>query len=495
MIRADGGAVQRWTLPSAAVSAGFGLWALVIAGFQISRNRTLWYDEAVTAVAVDRPIRDVIAVMVNGDHAGMGHYFLALRAWTIPFGSGDASLRWFSALGGAATVALVVELTRRWWGMRPAVIAGTLAVLNPFFLRYLTEVRSYGWTMFLSLLATALLVRAARTGEKRWFVAYGASVGVALGFHFLFVVVVAGNLAWLAVSRQLRGSLTGLSISGVAALVVFGPSVLATLRNDGPASWIPELSPSVFLLHMRLLAGGSLWLGLVAVALVVSLAPPLRGLFDRKTAESTHGRSAIDLLPPCAVAVPIVALVVVASRTPVFLNRYLAGVWPWAIIMLAVVADRLAGRLRPVIGGAVASACLLALLIVWVQADPFDRLELEDPRVAAAYVNREFEEGDVIVFIPRWARYSFLRYGPDLHRADFAVENWPSGKTKPVLVPGDIAELRLRNATRVWIVDNGSGAGRPDANIAGLTPEVVDSPTLDSRTFGRMTVRLVEPSF
>ena len=132
-------------------------------------------------------------------------YYVLDRLWVERAGTSVAALRALPALFGVlalfATYLLSVEL----FASRGAAwIAVALLALSPFQVLYSQEAREYTlWTVAI-LISSALLLRAARTGSRALWIAYGASAVAALYVFPLSAFVIAGHGVYLAVCGDIR---------------------------------------------------------------------------------------------------------------------------------------------------------------------------------------------------------------------------------------------------------------------------------------------------
>lgn len=175
------------------------------------------------------------------------------KLWTGLVGTSDLAFRILPALSGLAGVAVIALLTKAMFGARAGMWAGLLMATQTHHLIHSREARVYA----LLFLATALAMLAARRvatwngGPAPWRPAAALTVlcAAAMELHDTGPVTASCVFAYAGVAALHRAGprlqrLGWLAVSGLAALVLAGPSILAALElaSDGAnnASWIPS---------------------------------------------------------------------------------------------------------------------------------------------------------------------------------------------------------------------------------------------------------------
>lgn len=129
-------------------------------------------------------------------------YFLGLRGWGYLFGPGVTSLRAFSAILSVASLGLLYWLCQVLFSSTKIAMTTTaIAALSPLNLLYAQEARPYALMIFLTLLASLVLLKGLAT-RRRWpCVAYGAVSVAGIYTHLLFALVPIAHLAYLFANR------------------------------------------------------------------------------------------------------------------------------------------------------------------------------------------------------------------------------------------------------------------------------------------------------
>ena len=242
--------------------------------------------------------RDELYFIVCGLHPAFGYVdqpplipLIAAASFKL-FGAALTPLRLVPALAMAATVALTADFARQLGGGRFAqALAGLCVLLAPALLAS-GVLLSTDCLQPLSWLACAwILVRLIDNGDERWWLAFGAVVGVSFESKYLIVLYMAA-LAVGIVATPLRRSLTRpwLYAGAALALAIALPNVLWQAQHGWPFFGIAVAdagskavgrSPIGFLLQQALFVGpisAAVWLAGLWRLSVRPLYPALRAL-------------------------------------------------------------------------------------------------------------------------------------------------------------------------------------------------------------------------
>ncbi len=399
----DSSSTSRWARSSSGPLLAAG--ATVAIGASRVADRSYWMDEAATRMFVDRPFSGLVSLMWR-EEAAMGPYFVALWLWQHAFPS-DSGMRMFSVLGGAIAAGLVVAIGRRWFDGPTAGLACLLLVVNPFFLRYLTELRAYSWVMVLSLSFGWLVLEWSHRPDRRLSAGLGVTAGVAVATHYFFalwvVAVCAGLVAVGAIGRRHAAPLVR---AGAIGLAVVAPFLHVLTRRSNQVDWIGPITVDAIsdtasdLLGGRLpgavLLTGLALMFLAAAALVWSRAPVgLQG--DEAGAAPTDDRGARVVVLSMALGGPLLLLAVSFVQS-FMIARYFAPAFPFIALAAASGFVRSARKLSSTSAVAVVVAAVsIVSVAAFVDRGPFDdENRWSDPRAAVEFVLARLEPGDVI---------------------------------------------------------------------------------------------------
>jgi mannosyltransferase len=439
--------IPRWVAAVAAAAAFTG--AIRIG------SKSLWHDEAYSAAMARLPWSSFVKAVLRQESFS-GLYYLVLRAWTS-LGGTEAWLRLPSVAFGVAAVCVLFALNRRLFGLRPAVVATILLVVNPFLVLYEQEVRAYALAMLAVTVATWVFVRAVEAPSTGWWVAYGAVAAAAVYAHAFAAFVLAAHLLSL-ILRRVPARLVAIGFGTAAVLVAPLAALLFTARNIERGIARPGLGALESALleltgtGVRSRTAGLillLYAGLAAGAAAAAvLAARRRGV--RETWATA--------LAFAWLVVPILGSMALSFVRPIFLSRYLIVALPALATVAAIgVAAVPWTALR-----AAAVTALVALSIPWLVA--YYRQDFKNGedwrRAAEAVVSRE-RPGDGIVFLTRYGRRPFEYYLDRLHgTADLTpvYPSYPWGGYTPVLADQHYPSARRAAAElddahdRIWVV-------------------------------------------
>jgi dolichyl-phosphate-mannose-protein mannosyltransferase len=145
-------------------------------------------------------------------------------------------LRGIGALAGAAKVAITIVLARELGGRRYAqLLAGLCALLAPIFLAVDTLMTMNGFEPLFWMGCVFALIRIVRTGDSRWWIAFGVFAGLGLENKHSSLLFGAAVVIALVLSSE-RGELAKrwIWIGGAIALLLFLPNLLWQVRHGFP---------------------------------------------------------------------------------------------------------------------------------------------------------------------------------------------------------------------------------------------------------------------
>jgi len=366
-----------------------------------------WRDEAVTVAVASRSARQIWDLVQTVDLVHAPFYLLAHAL----FGTGVdvTQVRSISVVAAALTGPLLYGTARRAaGGGRSGRLAGATAALlwvsMPFVSRYAQEARPYACAALLVTTSTYLLLRAS-TGEgpgagsrRRWWALYALSLPAIVAINTVAVLVVLGHAGWILTGRS-RHRLPGLLAAGAGGLLCL-PLLWAQSTQQAQVAFLQRPRADALLQHATFALGsptGAVVAG-VAALVVVLLARARR----------------LVLLGVLWGVVPVPLLWLVSQVHPFWTTRYLVFVAPGTCLLLAAVATiALPAALTSARAGARWPARLplvaAGLLVVLVAGTGMPmQLVFRNPvighgenmRATAAYVAREKQPGDAVLFLP-----------------------------------------------------------------------------------------------
>ncbi|MFL3866008.1 glycosyltransferase family 39 protein [Streptomyces griseobrunneus] len=479
----------RLLVPSAAAlwTSALGLWGL-------SRQNSVWRDEAATWQVARRSTAEIAQLLGNVDVVH-GLYYLLMHGLFELFGPGTTVLRLPSVAAMAVAAACVAALGHRLAGPWAGLGGGVALGLLPAVQFYLQEGRPYALVAAGAGVSTLLLVTLLEgRGRTVHWIAYGGTVALCGLLNWLSLMILPAHLLTLLLSgrsvRRVRRVRTGRDVGGPgglggpgepgglgrpgepcvpgrsgglgrrwavaagAAVVCVLPLVLFSRSQSAQVSWIPPLT----------------WHMLIGPAVLLAVGGA-GAVLDRRSPYRPDGPSAAAVGLPLLV-VPQLGLAGLSLVQPLFLDRYvLFSLLGLALLIGAAigagvrtVSRRLprAGRwLLPAIV-AVASVALLPQALA--KRSPESRVD--DVLSAADAVRRLKRPGDAVLFFPS-ARRDTRLVSPDAFSGleDIALARTPerSGTLKGV----EDGPARIRTAMlthrRILLVTDTPAVSRPPA--------------------------------
>ncbi len=369
--------------------------------------QSLWRDEVDAVYFATRHLPETLAMFVDAGQNGP-LYFLLLRPWFWLTGTSETALRLPSAAAGMVAVLLTFQVAQRLlplW-MQPAAtpfpnsgpgaggrdranpatadpsirsaagrgvawLAAALMAVNPYQLWYGQEGKMYAAVTALVLLATWCWLEGITRGGWRPWLAYWATVTVALYTHLLLILLFPLHfvwflLAWPASRTHWRGyvaAMAGLTLPYLPMVWWQWALLTATEQRTGFSFTPPlEIARTLLLNHSRgfMPPGDLLWLLPIFFRLAAGvllgmgeLAPLRAGLYL-----AAWRRWALVL---AWVLTPAVSIYALSVRQPIFTDRYIIWIAPALMMLIGlglVVVWRYAGLL-----GRIAAAALLVYVI------------------------------------------------------------------------------------------------------------------------------------
>ncbi|MFF1408684.1 hypothetical protein ACFVX6_02620 [Streptomyces sp. NPDC058289] len=446
------------------------LWTLSLGMWGLSRQNSVWRDEAATWQVAERSPGEIWHLLGNVD-AVHGLYYLLMHLLFEVFGASTTTLRLPSVLAVAVAAGCVALIGRRLAGPWAGLGGGLTLGLLPAVQFQLQEGRSYALIAGGAGLSTLLLVSLiAGTGAgdgagpgrrilPRW-TAYGALVLVCALLNWFSLLILPAHAVTLWWARARRGVVAPWLLASAAAVAGALPLILFSRTQSGQVSWIPPLT-----WHMMIGPGVLLAVGALG-AWADRLSGPRTGLPARLTAASVG----LPLL-----AVPLLGLAAASLVQPLFLDRYvlfsmlglallIGAALGAAVRALAPRYPRASGALVP----AVVAVSAVALLPVAL-ADRSPASRVDDVLAVAGEVSVLKRDGDAVLFVPAARRDTALvSPGAFTGLKDIALSRGPaeSGTLKGEEADPARISAALREQRRVLLVTDSGKAAKPSGSPA-----------------------------
>ena len=379
-------AVLRRRLPVWLIPA---LWNIALGLWGLSRQNSVWRDEAATWQAAQRPPGDICRMLKNID-AVHGLYYLLMHELFACFGPSTTTLRLPSVLAMAVAAGCVAVIGHRLAGAWAGTGGGMAFGLFPSVQFYLQEGRPYAMVTAAAGISTLLLVTMleGRGGGIRW-TAYAGTVLICGLLNWMSLLMVPAHLATLVWTRAGRGVWTRWVAASAAATAGVLPLILFSRGQAHQVAWIPPLTRQMLIAPAALLGVGS-----------------LGAVLDRPQA----GRLSVAAVGLPLLAVPQAGLIGVSVVHPLFLDRYVVFSLLGLALLIGAGLDAAVQAARPrfptastwLVPAIIAATAVALLPQSLAERSPASRVD--DVLAVAADVQRLKVTGDAVLFVPAWRR-------------------------------------------------------------------------------------------
>lgn len=348
-----------------------GLGALTIAALALRASQIkqgIAGDEVFTYKdVVGHSLKTVLTTVHTGGENSPPLFF-ALAWASAKLGNASVWIRLPSIVLGTATVPLTFVLGRELVGRVAALIGAGVMALAPFAVFYGVEARPYATMTFFVALSTLALLRAIRTGSRRWWLGYALAVAAAAYSHYTAIFALGVQALWSlwVCRRRLREPLAAVALAVVLYIPWFphvrgkALGVIGALYPLGFHRVVTDLlrpfpgHPSAPLRAIPTLAG------LVAVA-VCLLGGAIALLLRQRAAGVTWSRGSV-LLILLTIATPIGLLLYSLTVTDLWLPRGLSASMPAAALVVGALLAAWPSWLPALASAVVAVTLLLGTL-------------------------------------------------------------------------------------------------------------------------------------
>ncbi|MGW6056143.1 glycosyltransferase family 39 protein [Streptomyces sp. NPDC055189] len=425
------------------------LWTLALGMWGLSRQHSVWRDEAATWQVARRPVADIWEMVEQVDVVH-GLYYLLMHGLFELFGPGTTTLRLPSVLAMAVASACVTVIGHRLAGARAGLVAGLVFGLLPAVQFYLQEGRPYALVAAGAGLSTLLLVALLRgRGGAAYWVAYGGTVLVCALLNWMALLILPAHLTTLLWTKAGRRTCVPWAAAATAAVAGALPLILFSRTQSNQVSWIPPLT----------------WHMMIGPAVLLAIGT-VGALLDRPR----PGRLSLAAVALPLLAVPQIGLIGLSLIQPIFLDRYVLFSMLGLALLIGTTLDAAVRYARPRFPRAsrwlvpVVAVVAVAALMPQAMAKRSAASRVDDVLAAAADVRELKKDGDAVLFIPA-ARRDTALVSPDdfegLRDIALAVDPVASGTLKGE----EAGPRRIRTAIlaqrRILLVTDVPGVARP----------------------------------
>ncbi|MEV6533701.1 glycosyltransferase family 39 protein [Streptomyces sp. NPDC051639] len=361
------------------------LWTLALGLWGVSRQHSVWRDEAATWQVARRSTPEIWHMLGNVD-AVHGLYYLLMHGLFECFGSSTTTLRLPSVVAMAVAAACVAVTGHRLAGARAGLGGGFAFSLLPAAQFYLQEGRPYALVTAGAAISTLLLVTLLKEPGRvtRW-VAYGGAVTLCGLLNWLSLMILLAHAVTIAWTGVRRGVWIRWTTTSTAAVVCVLPLVLFSRSQSDQISWIPPLT----------------WHMMIGPAVLLAIG----GVCARLDRPQT-GRLSVAAVGLPLLAVPQITLIGLSLVQPLFLDRYILFSLLGLALLIGAALDAAARAAAPkfpkpsrwILPAAIVVAMAALLPQALAKRSPESRVD--DVLAIAADVQRLKAPGDAVLFIP-----------------------------------------------------------------------------------------------
>jgi mannosyltransferase len=460
-------------IAAAAVMAVLGVWGL-------ARSGSMGNDEVATRWAALLSLRDLAHLLRHVD-AVHGLYYLLMHGWVV-LGSSPTVLRIPSVLSMIAAAVLIVILARRLTGSGwAALFAGLIMALTPTISYYAQTARSYA-LVYTCVLGATLALLYALSGEqeggrpRRW-VLYGLLITLAAYLNEIALLVLAAHAVTVLLARYGRRTLIHWAVTSAVAVVLVGPLLALSAREDGAVAWIPRPTlGDLKALGHDYFGATAVVAALIVICVIAALLPPLGR--ERQPRQAAGGEAAAEAAVPWwrqrgvtlqSVAAPLLvlpaALLIIESLVarPLYTDRYVLYGEAGAALLAGAGAYRVGRWLAGAAGqrwlvwvpGAVLCVCALVLQLGAQHRVRTPESRLYDFGGPSRFVAAHARPGDGVLFFNDFFRKARLGYPEDFRKVtDFAMAVSPTraGSFRGINKPVAAIQPLMLGYQRIWVV-------------------------------------------
>ncbi|MEA2432025.1 MAG: mannosyltransferase [Thermoleophilaceae bacterium] len=428
--------------------------AAVAAALRFTRigHQSFWLDESYTVDLVQRPFGDMLSGVASTESTPPLYYALAWL-WAKVFGHGEAGLRSLSAVFGTLTVPVAWRAAREWFDSpRAGLVAAALVAVNPFFVWYSQEARSYSLLVLMAALSLLFLARRAYA----W---WAVTAALALLTHYFAAFLLVPEAIWLLWSARERAARLAVGAAGAVGAALIPLAIHQ--RDLGHTSFIADLSLRIRVtdLPKKLVTG--------ELGTPTPLIGPLAGLIAVAAILYALRSRPARVLVAMAAAAALLPLLLTVVGADYVLPRNLIAVY---VPIVLVAAAGLAGR----IGLAGAGVICAVALVVNVEVASDVKLQRDDWRGAAKALGRA-PETRVVIVTPVYAKKPLRLYagslppvppsGVDVREVDVIVNGRPPKDPAP---PQGFTEVSRTGTPSYLVVRYQAPTARHFAGVALL---------------------------
>ena len=360
-------------------------------------HQGFWFDEGNTALLVHFSPGKMLGLLPHTESTPP-LYYCAAWVWARIFGSGETALRSLSALAGVAMIPVVYGAGAKLVSRTAGVLGAGFTACSPLLIWYSQEARSYQLLALLSALSLLAFAHALTRPTRGALAAWVIACALALATHYYALLAVVPEAIWLlAVHRRRRPAQIAFAVVSLCGLGLIPLAI--SQHGTGRSNWI---------------AHAPFWrrLGQVIPQFAAGFDGPAHSLLEPvamaililalvllATRSDAATRRGARLAGGLALAGFVLSLILVAVGFDDLLTRNMLAIWTPAALLVA--AGLAAPRAR--IAGLIAAAALCGIGLTAALGAAVNRdLQRPDWRVVAEALGRHGPPGGRAILVQHY---------------------------------------------------------------------------------------------
>lgn len=490
---------------------------------------SFWYDEAVSIIGA-KSIN--LSYMINYwlYFTDPPLFYLLLRFWTY-LGESEFILRLLPLIFGILSIISIYLIGQRLFDKKVGLISAFILAISPFHLYYSQELRTHALTTFLALMSVYYLIKV--FGEDKRSSWLGLIVFTTLciySHHIALFLIIAQNFFFFLFYKKHRIQLQRWLMSQFTIFLLYLPFLNILIKQiiraetSNISFWLPEPSLSTFIQLFRIFnAGYNATTPVHYFAILLFFLLFLLGVYcGRKEKEKTF-------LLLSWLFIPIIMVMILSlAIMPLFLFRTLIYISPAYYIVIAYGLSKI--KRRAIYFSLLSVLIMLSTLSFknyYQSVFPFPVYPYrpgvfvrKENRLAAEYIQKRFQEGDIVVHTCRSTLAPFIYYHIYYHNNklenrwvvlsgnvdwahwskhfhDFPPTNTQNQQSVTEMIAEqfraiEIRQLLVKNRERIWLVLSSWEAEKVD-ELPKMIKQYLDNHIMvDSKEFVGMEIYLYQ---
>ena len=382
-------------------------------------SRSLWFDEAISALAVRYDLQTILAQRLEPMAPPV--YLLLLGLWVrgwalLGLSMNETLLRGPSALFSVAALIPVYAIGRRMFDRLTSLLAVALMVILPFQIAFAQEARSYSLIVLCGALLLWAFIRVLDHDRTRDWIVLGVIGVLSLYVNYLLVLLILVfhlYVVLLPERRRWLGRLILVDVVLVLSLLPLAPAMLQQGRQLPGLYQINQPNILTPLVTEAFLLFGNVTGSLVLIGLALFVTLALLGLLAIPVLRQAIRWRQIDgrLLLLLAITVPPLIMLLLSwmVHSPYY-DRWLAFTTPALALFIAQGISQRPNMLHRFLLIVLVGLAAMRLAGYFTQPDatrpPF--------REASAYIAAQAQPGDIVFHLHDSTFPSFRYYEPKI---------------------------------------------------------------------------------